>query len=125
MVVGSVRIKIVEVRLYTKPGDLNGRQILAGSLEERNAFASGNIDNGNQGFAHLEFAVAPSDCTVTALTLGADMPLNTVGSVSFMSNTGTVMTMVVTDFVLESSEDYYTFYVNGWVARDYIELSPA
>lgn len=125
MVAQLVKINIVQIRLYRKLDTGGIDQILTNALSERNGYAAGNIDDGNQGYAHLEFAVRTADCSVNTLDVSATAPESYVGIVSFLTNRGSLVTMVVTDFIVESKAPNYNFYLNGWVARDYIDLSPA
>lgn len=125
MVAQLIKLNIVQIRLYRKLDTGGIDQILTNALSERNGYAAGNLSDGNQGYAHLEFAVRTSDCSVNTLDVSATAPESYVGIVSFLTNQGYLLTMVVTDFIVESKAPNYNFYVNGWVARDYVELDPA
>lgn len=125
MVAQVIKINIVQIRLYRKLDTGGVDQILTNALSERNGYAAGNITSGNFGYAHLEFAVRTTDCSVNTLNQTATAPESYVGIVSFLNNRGILMTMVVSDFIVESVAPNYNFYVNGWVGEDRVELNQA
>lgn len=124
MVGQLVKLPVKQLRVFRKLKSGGVDKITGGDLGETNAWATGRINEGNSGYAHLEFAIPVASLTVTTLDSTAITPASLVGSVSFMSNTGTLMTMVVNNFIVESSAPNYYFYLDGWVAADDIQLSP-
>lgn len=125
MVAALIKITLRQLRLYRKLDTGRIDQILSDAQPERNGYAAGNIQFGNQGYAHLEFAVKSTDCSVNTLDVSATAPESYVGIISFDNEDGELMTMVVTDFIVESVTPNYNFYVNGWVSRDRVELKLA
>lgn len=124
MVAQLVKVNVKQIRLYRKLDTGRIDQILTDSLTERNGYAAGCVTSANQGYAHLEFAVKTTDCSINTLDATATAPESYVGIVTFLSKEDIPLTMVVTDFIVESKTPNYNFYINGWVASDNVDLSP-
>lgn len=82
-----------------------------------NIRVAGIIDINTVGFCHLEFNVASADCVVTTLNDTALNINNSCGYICFKYKDREAVFQTVyvaiTDFLQESSNNNYNFYVNG------------
>lgn len=115
-------LPILELRLYRKLSTGRFEQIRSLALVKRNCFARGYVDALAQGYAHLEFAVSASEVTVTPLDASATGTEGLVGSVTFLTKDLYPVTLVTTDFIVETAGNNYNCFINGWVAEDRVEL---
>lgn len=115
-------LSLLELRLYRKLNNGRFAQFRTLSVPKRNCFARGYIDALSVGYAHLEFALSSSEVTVTPLDPSATGTEGLVGSITFLSQDGYPVTLVTTDFIIETSGANYNIFVNGWVAENRIEL---